>query len=123
FPAVARGLDAIQERRKFGRVTAWHGLVPEAGVLDPRRTGDEISPSSLEAFAACPMRWFYRDALGAQAPRDLEFDEARWLDAAQRGSLLHEVFDAVCRQRLHEQDPSSPVVVDQVVKILRTAAE
>jgi RecB family exonuclease len=122
-PAIARGLDAIEIRRQYGQPTAWHGLVPDAALLDPRKSGEEISPSSLEAFAACPMRWFYRDALGASVPRDLQFDEARWLDGAQRGTLLHEVFDALCRRRLHEEDPTEGDVLSRAANVLRAVAD
>lgn len=116
-PQVARGLDAIRIRGMAAHPTAWHGMVPAAAILDPRVTGAPVSPSSLEAFAACPLRWFYRQGLGVYAPRDLAFDEGRWLDAAMRGSLLHDVYDQVTRARLHEQDPA--VGVPHALEILR----
>ena len=82
-----------------------HGLVVEAaGKLDPsRRSGREISPSSLEQLAACPLAWFYRYGLSLRAPADPEYDRDRWLDDLQRGSLLHEVYEAFMRSYQHRQ--------------------
>ncbi len=59
-------------------------------------TGSEapaVSASSLELLSKCPLAWFYRYLLGLEAPDDQEYDPDRWLDAAQRGSLLHELFE------------------------------
>jgi ATP-dependent helicase/nuclease subunit B len=59
-------------------------------------TGSEapaVSASSLELLSKCPLAWFYRHLLGVEAPDDQEYDPDRWLDAAQRGLLLHELFE------------------------------
>ena len=120
-PQVASGLDAIVRRVEASRPTEWHGMVPDAAL----NIADQgaVSPSSLEAFAACPMRWFYRYALGAYPPRDIEFREGRWLDAAQRGALLHEVYEKITRARLHEQSVSDPRTLQSAVAILDVAAD
>jgi len=99
FPVLATGLDA-HEIANGDALTAWHGLVPEAGMklalaAQPAR---EISPSSLESLASCPLRWFYRYGLSLYPVQDPEYDEEVWLNPLDRGSLLHEVFEAFTRE-------------------------
>jgi ATP-dependent helicase/nuclease subunit B len=64
----------------------------------------EISPSSLEQLAACPLAWFYRYGLNLRAPDDPEYDRERWLNDMQRGSLLHEVYEGFTRLYQGRQD-------------------
>lgn len=79
---------------------AWHGLVPAArGVVDPRRTGEAISASSLERLGSCALRWFYKDVLRLASPPPPP-DPDVWLDAAQRGEVLHRIYAKVVRRRL-----------------------
>lgn len=106
FPMLASGLHAA-ELAAGAEATAHHGLVPDAaGHLDPTaHAGREISPSALEKLAACPLAWFYRHGLSLYLPDDPEYDAERWLDALERGSLLHELFEAFARAyagRQHE---------------------
>lgn len=105
FPVLAAGLDAHSHANGH-EITPFHGLVPEAGAeLDP--TGHphrEISPSSLEMLAKCPLAWFYRYGLSLYPVREPEYEESRWLDQLQRGSLLHEVFEQFTREYQGRQD-------------------
>ena len=105
FPVLAAGLDAYQIANGDA-LTAHHGLVPDAAsLLDPSARPDrEISPSSLEALATCPLRWFYRYGLALQPVQDPEYDEDTWLGALNRGALLHEVFEAFTREYQGRQD-------------------
>ena len=52
-----------------------------------------FSASSLQALGACPRRFFLGRVLGARPPDDPEFDPERWLNAAERGSVLHRVYE------------------------------
>lgn len=105
FPMLAGGL-AAHDLATGDEITPQHGLVPEAGPqLDPTAVpGRRISPSSLEQLGACPLAWFYRYGLGLRAPDDPEYDTERWLDAMQRGSLLHEVFETFATEWSARQD-------------------
>jgi RecB family exonuclease len=105
FPVLAAGIDA-QVAANGEVLTAFHGLIPEAGpALDPTARPDrEISPSALEMLAKCPLSWFYRHGLSLYQSQDPEYDEARWLDQLQRGSLLHEVFEVFTRDFQGRQD-------------------
>ena len=93
-PLLDAGLrgDAAREGPE---ATAYHGIVEDAGpLLDPTAHPERpVSPSSLERLAACPLAWMYRYGMLLLPPQDPEYDPAAWLDAAQRGSLLHEVYE------------------------------
>lgn len=104
YPMLRAGLDAIEHATK-PVLSASHGLVPEAGaVLDPTHDGAPLlSPSALESLGKCPLQWFYRRGLGITPPDDPEYDAEAWLDALQRGSLLHEVFEAFVRDHIGDQ--------------------
>jgi ATP-dependent helicase/nuclease subunit B len=92
FPPLAAGLAAA-DARGGSSLTAYHGLIPDTRVLDPRdNPGRTISASGLQTLAACPMHWFYHYGLKARPPEDPRYDPARWLDDRERGTLLHAVF-------------------------------
>lgn len=94
FPGISTGLAAAMGRRGID-MGAHHGLIPSAaGQFDPRTTPDRVlSPSSLEMLGKCPMAWFYKYGLGILPPTDPEFKPDEWLNALDRGSLLHKVFE------------------------------
>ena len=60
--------------------------------------GRILSASRLESLGACPRRFLFANVLRVSTPNDPEFDPHRWLDALQRGSLLHDVFEHTLRQ-------------------------
>ncbi|NNF12729.1 MAG: PD-(D/E)XK nuclease family protein, partial [Gemmatimonadetes bacterium] len=97
FPALDRGLDVVAARRD-GVPTAVHGVIEPRDVFDPRRHPETVlSPSGLQALGTCPLRYLHRSVLRAYPPDDPEHDPDRWLDARQRGSLLHHVYDQTLR--------------------------
>ena len=104
FPMLDAGLTA-RERAASADLTAYHGIVPTAGVaLDPTLArAPTLSPSGLETLGKCPLQWFYKYGLGLRPPQDPEYDAEAWLDPLQRGSLLHEVFEIFVRTYLGSQ--------------------
>ncbi|MEO7997094.1 MAG: PD-(D/E)XK nuclease family protein [Gemmatimonadaceae bacterium] len=121
FPGLNRGLNAHAERNG-DVVGAYHGLVPSAGSIDPRRTQKPVSPSSLEAIAACSLRWFYSNALNARLPEEPVFDAMAWLNVLERGSALHLIYERIVRARLYEQ-PASAERRAKVSSIVHGVAE
>lgn len=105
FPGLDAGLRSM-EVAAAPEPGAYQGIVPlAAGVLDPTaHAGTEISPSSLERLSACPLAWFYRYGLSLRLPEDHEYDAEQWLDALQRGALLHELFESFGRAYQDRQD-------------------
>ncbi|MDP2959504.1 MAG: PD-(D/E)XK nuclease family protein [Longimicrobiales bacterium] len=100
FPHLERGLSARWERL-HGNPGPHHGLVtPRPELLDPRRSGSSVvlSASRLQDLGACPLRYFYASVLRIHPPDDPELDPDHWLDALQRGSLLHSVYEGTLRE-------------------------
>jgi CRISPR/Cas system-associated exonuclease Cas4 (RecB family) len=128
FPLLDAGLSA-RSAAEGPELSPYTGLVQRAaGVLDPRREPVRaISPSSLETLSACPLSWFYRYGLSLHAPDDPEYDAEAWLDAAQRGSVLHEIFEQFAvryadRQRdvlLPESEDAIREIADGVIEKFR----
>jgi len=87
-PALARGLAALHDRRS-GVLNRWTGLVgPRPGVA----LGDAaLSPTRLEAWAACPFRYFLVRVLDLEAVARPE--EAVRIDPRERGGLVHRVLE------------------------------
>ncbi|MXX33231.1 MAG: PD-(D/E)XK nuclease family protein [Gemmatimonadetes bacterium] len=57
-----------------------------------------LSASRLEDLGACPRRFLFANVLRVSTPDDPEFDPHRWLDALQRGSLLHNVYEQTLKR-------------------------
>ncbi|WP_262687667.1 PD-(D/E)XK nuclease family protein [Paenibacillus baimaensis] len=79
--------------------SAYDGLI-ETNLHPVRLPGDEhtfggsaFSASRLELYGRCPKKFFYQEIIGVRAKEVALYDRTRWLDAMQRGSLLHEIFD------------------------------
>lgn len=98
FPMLDAGLAAIEAAAGRAGVERLRIPAEAAAALDPRTTPDApVSPSSLELLAKCPLAWLYRRGMSLHAPQDPEYDADRWLDAAERGALLHRIFEDFAR--------------------------
>lgn len=106
FPGLDRGLRAAAERDGV-EAGHYHGVVPAAGLLDPRRTQLPISPSSLEMLASCSLRWFYNTALDARVPEEPVFDPMVWLNVLERGTALHLIYERIVKQTVYEIDDAA----------------
>jgi ATP-dependent helicase/nuclease subunit B len=104
FPRLERGRGR-REHRSETSITAYDGLVPDAGRdLDPTAPdGPVLSASRLQTLGACPLRYFFRYVLDVEPPEELEIDPSRWLDPLAFGSLLHEVFCQFIRELRDEE--------------------
>lgn len=93
FPHLGRGREA-RRARESDLFTPYDGYVPEAGRdLDPARPdGPVLSARRLETLGRCPLEFFFAYALGIRPPEEFALDPSRWLEAAERGDLLHSVF-------------------------------
>jgi ATP-dependent helicase/nuclease subunit B len=92
YAHLGRGSNAVRQRlSSFG---PFSGYVPAAGAdLNPfDANGPVLSASALETAGRCPLAFFFRNVLKVHPPDELQVDFDRWLDAAQFGSLMHDVF-------------------------------
>jgi len=109
FPGLADGIRA-EEARAGERLTAYEGIVRiDRGRFDPLVNGDlELSASRLESLVKCPFGYFLRYVLGIEPPEELEPDHSRWLDAKDRGSLIHEILCAFMTRIAAKGDRPDP---------------
>ena len=105
YPGLARGIEvdkALQSEQPSVHVgVLGAGSPPGANAagspyLDP--FARLYSASALSTLGACPRQFLLKKVIRAKPPEDPEFDPGRWLDARQRGSLLHTVY----QRTLHE---------------------
>ncbi|MFY0544968.1 PD-(D/E)XK nuclease family protein [Brevibacillus sp. H7] len=88
YPHLGNGERAVASREDF-LLTEYDGVfTATSGSLAMETT----SASKLELYARCPLQYFYQEVLGIKPKEVAEFDRSQWLDAAQRGSLLHAIF-------------------------------
>jgi ATP-dependent helicase/nuclease subunit B len=99
YPDLHRGLLA-SEALGSGEATPWHGAVrPRPEALDPRLNAEAVmSASGLEDLGSCGLRYLYRYGLRVRKPDDPELDPDTWLNALDRGRLLHGVYEASLRE-------------------------
>jgi ATP-dependent helicase/nuclease subunit B len=144
YAPLRNGVEAVLARSQ-------EMLGPYDGVLRPslHEAGfmpGHLSASKLETYAKCPLLFFYQEVLGLRAKETVEFNRTRWLDALQRGQLLHEIFftymsetstskgdhdrdrlDACCERKLRETEARipapSPHVFEKECESIRSDVE
>jgi ATP-dependent helicase/nuclease subunit B len=114
FPSLDRGLRALRER-VAGDPGPNHGVVAARPGLDPRVSPEVVlSASRLEDLGTCPLRYLYRTVLRLRPPDDPEFDPDRWLNALERGSLLHTAFEGSLRTAKARGVPANDPRLEEV---------
>lgn len=102
YPWLSRGVEASLQRAST-KFTRYDGCVPSlAGILVPSEE-EPISVSRLQDLASCAFRTFLRRGLALHPLEISPPDPSQWLDAATRGTLLHDIF-ADYYIALHGQD-------------------
>ena len=99
FPALGRGLAA--DRALQGSHATVH-----AGILGSKSSarssqqvaGRVFSASGLGDLGACPRRFLLKYVLKAYPPDDPDYDPHRWLNALDRGGVLHRVYERTLRK-------------------------
>lgn len=96
YPSLRDGAKAVQARSE-PKLSSYDGIVEtdRYPVLLPGEAGasSAFSASSLERYGRCPLQYFYQYILGVRAKEAAVYDRTQWLNASQRGSLLHDIFD------------------------------
>ena len=98
FPGAAQGMVSQRLKDNPAIFTEHDGWIGEPGTIhhgdleDLNLFGeDALSATRLQTLAACPHKYFLRYVLGLK-PADEPPDEDDWLDALQRGDVLHQIF-------------------------------
>jgi len=109
FAGLDAGLTA-RELRRDGHLNAHKGIVAaRPDHFDPRRAGEGLllSASRLETLAGCPLRYLFGYVLRLKPPDQIRFEADRWLDALQRGSMFHKVYERTIKEAI-ERGVSAP---------------
>lgn len=117
---------AAWKKRQEGTFNQYNGLIQvEASEVDPRVNQELVmSASQLEQLAKCPYIHFLQRLLKLWPEEDVVHQPDQWLDALNRGSLLHRVYENYYRQVLEGQPPSEALVLatlEKQVEIFRQA--
>ncbi|MGF9913342.1 PD-(D/E)XK nuclease family protein [Paenibacillus ehimensis] len=96
YPALAAGYQALAFRLDE-RLSAYDGWLEidsstSSHGLDDVQRSDAISVSQLEKYASCGLQYYFYYVLKLRPKEVSEFDRTRWLQASERGSLLHDIF-------------------------------
>jgi ATP-dependent helicase/nuclease subunit B len=122
-PTAARGRRAWLARQAYGLLTPYEGGLTEAvreSLARHPRLVEPMSPSALETFATCAMRFFLSRLLGLSGLDEPE--EIAQLTALERGSLMHEVMERAMRRWLPDDPPSETRRDDHLAELDRIAA-
>ncbi len=93
YSGLSEGLRAL-EARQSDKVTEYDGKI-SASIrdLDPRENKDIVmSASMIERLASCPFSYLLEYVLKVKPLDEVTVKKGEWLDAMQRGKLLHELF-------------------------------
>ena len=123
-PNAARGREAWLARLTEPRLTPFEGGLTAAAHTDlqghPRLTAP-MSPSALETFADCPMRFFLSRVLGLG---DLEEPEQiAQITPLERGFLMHTVLERVMKEWLPGDPPAASRRDAHLAQLDRVARE
>ena len=91
--AIGRALDSDEPSVHTGFLGTHSPPLSYQNIAD--RT---FSASGLETLGTCPRRFLFSYIIRASAPDDPEFDPDRWLNAMERGSLLHAVYEETLKE-------------------------
>ncbi|MDE0238248.1 MAG: PD-(D/E)XK nuclease family protein, partial [bacterium] len=118
---LARGAELVASRAS-NQFTRFDGNLTGFNVADLAE--DVVSPTSLETWADCPMRFFFQYVLRVQTfeqPEDL-----LQISALEKGSLVHEILDIFVSEQLANDQvppPRQPWSEQQRRRLLEIGAE
>ena len=86
---------AMSSARSGGEFSAWDGNLGQLAEERPLHVRGTVSPTALEAYGQCGFKYFCRSVLGMRGVEEPE--EREMMEAATRGSLVHETLEAFFR--------------------------
>lgn len=90
---IQDGLEAAEARTSSG-YTVYDGLLASGSYhdLNPLDQSHPVSAGQLETYAQAPFAYFLRHVLDVEPLDEPALDDQAWLDALQRGAVLHDTF-------------------------------
>ena len=104
-PAFRRGQALIRARRSSA-FTVYDGNLTGHTVRSPAAAGALVSPTRLERWAGCPLRYFFEYVLRVAQVENPE-DVLR-MSPLHKGSLLHTTLDRFLAEVLDRPEPDQP---------------
>jgi len=124
FPGLSRGQKALELRRDDGFNSYCGHVSVNPQEVDPRKNNKTVSSSRLERMAKCPFNYFLQNVLKIEEPEDLKREPLEWLDAMERGSLLHSIYEEFYRKiSRRDEKPDRERHEELLMKIARREAE
>ncbi len=120
-PVLARGAELVAARAS-DQFTRFDGNLSGLEVADLAE--DVVSPTRLEAWADCPMRFFFQHVLRVQTFEQPE--ELLQISALEKGSLIHDALDVFVREQLETgrvPPPGQPWSEQQRHRLLEIGTE
>lgn len=120
-PVLARGAELVAARASK-QFTRFDGNLSGFEVADLAE--DVVSPTSLETWANCPMRYFFQYVLRVQTFEQPE--DMLQISALEKGSLVHEILDMFVSEQLENSQvppPGLPWSEQQLRRLLEIGAE
>ena len=120
-PVLARGAELVTARAS-DQFTRFDGNLSGIEVAD--LTEDVVSPTRLETWADCPMRYFFQHILRVQTFDQPE--ELLQISALEKGSLIHDALDIFVREQLENGQvppPGQPWSEQQRHRLLEIGTE
>lgn len=116
YENLKHGAVACESRENCAEITVYDGIMDTSlhrieFVADG--TGKALSASRLELYARCPMQFYFQEVLRLRVKEIPEFDRTRWLDAMERGSLLHEIFQKYYAPWTEQENDEMELVHDR----------
>lgn len=107
FPWLRHGLDA-REARASEAYTSYDGLLARGTYenLDPIRQARPVTAGRLEAYAKGPFAYFLRYVLDISPLDEPALDDVAWLDAMDRGAVLHKTFQRFMSDLVRQPTPN-----------------
>ncbi|MEJ7719781.1 MAG: PD-(D/E)XK nuclease family protein [Ilumatobacteraceae bacterium] len=105
--SAGRGIVA-QRRRRSGEFTEWDGNISGHFAGSPADDTKPMSPTRLETWATCGLRYFFGAVLGLHEREDPE--RITELGALDKGNVLHKVLEDFVDEVLQAEEVPAPAV-------------
>ncbi len=118
WPAVS-----MIRARRSRRFTEWDGNLAALGDASWLELQRKVSPTSLEKYAVCGFQYFAQSLLRLRAVKEPE--EREMMDAAERGTLIHEVLQRFFTTQLERgrPEPNEPWTEDDAALLMQYTEE
>lgn len=94
YSLISKGIEAFNQRHS-GEFTKYNGnITVNKSIVDPRiNTNIIMSVSNLEKIAKSPFLYLLENILKINSLDEVKYNPNKWLNAIQRGKLLHRIFE------------------------------